>query len=269
MYAEERKNKIIRLLEKNGRVDACELSKSLNTSRETIRRDLKDLSERGLLVKTHGGAIAAENSSVWQNIPISHRESKNAQIKYDICAFALQYIHDSDQIFLDNSSTVANLIKCIPKSLHITLITNSIKILLEISKYSSTNWITLHTGGAFVPNTLSTNGYLAMNNLNIFRPTKAFLSSHGIDKDLKVTDSYLDDVELKDFIIKSAKETFLLVDHSKLNRSGVVQIVDVNKLDHVITDSKADPVFLESLRKEGIDVLIAPPTKSTNIRSDA
>lgn len=262
MYAEERKSKILEILEKNDRVDIGELSTLFNTSRETIRRDLKELAQKGLLTKTHGGAIPTENSSTWYDMPIGLRESKNSNYKQDICAYVYKSIQDYDTIFLDNSSTVTNMIKYIPKSLHLSVITNSIKVLIEIAKYPSLQWTVISLGGIFDARTLSNRSYVTLNNITMLKPHKAFLSCHGIDNDLYATDSYLDDVEIKKQIISSSREVFLLVDSSKLNRSSVFRLTNVSEFDHIVTDQNADPKFVQRLRENSVDLQIAPFLKN-------
>lgn len=261
MYAEERKQAIIEFLEKNSRADASELAQLLGISRETIRRDLKDLGQRGLIVKTHGGALAGHNSSVWMDIPIALRESRNSKIKLDLCAYAAQFINEYDNIFIDNSTTVAQIINFIPKAYHITLITNSIKSLLEIAKINSTTWSVIHLGGNFSITTLSTNSYIALNNLRMFKPTKAFLSCHGIDNDMMVTDSYMDDVELKKVVIESSQDVFLLADHTKFSKSGVIRMMDIGRFDHVITDDNLDECYAKRLKQKDLDLHLVKPSK--------
>ncbi len=258
MYAEERQKLIIEYLTANGRLDVGTLASNFKISRETIRRDLKELESRGLLLKTHGGAILQENSASWYEVPFTLRESKNIEKKISICSNVAKLIANYDNIFLDNSSTVASLIKFLPLSMNLTIITNSTKVLLEIMKRHSNSWTIITTGGQFITQTLSSSGYLAINILQFFKPNKAFMSCHGIDSELDVTEGTIFDAEIKQVVLNSAREKFLLADSTKLNHNGVVKVASVSSYDHVFTNQDADEKFLEKIRKAGVNVEVVP-----------
>lgn len=254
MYAEERRSIILTKLQEKGRVDSLELANELETSMETIRRDLKALDERGFLLKTHGGAIAKDNGISAFNIPLKLRETQNVEEKKAICEKGAFYVAESDTIFIDNSSTSAQLIRYLNKALHITILTNSIRLLVELIKINNSNWTVICTGGTLNNRNSSLHNYLTVNNLNLFRPTKVFLSCHGISRDLRVTDLYLDDVEVKHALMASSQEKFLLADHSKINRDGTIQYARIEEFNYVITDEQANSDFLERIREQ--DVLV-------------
>lgn len=258
LCAEERYKKILDLLNEREYISTNELIELIDTSRETVRRDLNTLSERGALIKTHGGAASRESATALYDTPVILREATNVTYKREICESAARYIEDKDNIFVDNSSTAANLISFIPKNYHITLITYSIKLLLELAKLKTVNWNIISLGGTFDFNTLSTNNFLTMTNLSIFKPTKTFVSCHGIDEHFSVTDSYLNDVEIKRTALASSQETFLLADHSKLLRKGVMHVTDAKAFNHIITNQNADTAFVNQLMQYGCNVELIP-----------
>ncbi len=254
VIAEERYKRILDILQEKDYVSTTELIEALGTSRETVRRDLNTLAARGALIKTHGGASSKESITALYDAPIILREAACVSEKKILCKYAADFIEDKDNIFIDDSSTAAHLINYIPKSYHITLITYSIKLLLELARLKTTNWNIISLGGTFDFRTLSANGYLTTSNLSIFKPTKAFMSCHGIDKDFNVTDGYLYEVEIKRALLKNSQETFLLADHSKLPRSGVMRVEDSLAYDHIITNKCSEPAFTEALIKRGCNL---------------
>lgn len=256
MTAEERYRKILDILEKKDFVSTSELIETLNTSRETVRRDLNTLAKRGALIKTHGGATSKTSEQGLLDTPVIMRESRNVEEKKEICSFIAEEIDTDDNIFIDNSSTAANLIQYIPRDYHITLITNSIRLLYYIAGQYPFSWNVIALGGIYDLKTLSTTNYLTIKDLQNFKPTKAFFSCHGIDEDLDATDSYLPDIEIKRAVLKSAKETYLLVDHTKLKRNGVMVIGNTDQFSHVVVDSGADPEFVEELTAHGVHVMM-------------
>lgn len=258
IYTEERHNKILELLNQNGRVDSTELMLLLNTSRETIRRDLNALADKGMLIKTHGGAISPQNTSLDFFTPLKARENTLPTEKKALCCFAAKNVKDYDTIYLDNSTTVSHIIYYIPKQCKVTFITNSVHLLTEFSIMHNINWTVISLGGALDYSTSSTFHYLAITNLKNFKPNKAFISCHGIDKDFSVTDTRVDDIELKHYILKTCKETFLLADSSKMQREGVSIIGDAASFHRIITNDNIDPLFLSRLNTHGCKLQLVP-----------
>lgn len=258
MYAEERQTAILEYLEKSGRADVAMLADFLHTSRETIRRDLKELEGKGLLIKTHGGAISTDKSSVRVDTHISTRENVNTEAKDRLASYAASFIKDGDYIFLDNSSTVSYMVGYLPRSYKLTLITNSVMTLVSIVKHSSLNWQIISIGGVLADYTLSASGYMAAQNIRNYKPSKAFLSCHGIDSALDAVDGIHFDSEIKQEVISNSLETFLLADNSKLGRYGISRVAPVTAYDHVILEPDADVEFIQRMKEAGAKLLFAP-----------
>lgn len=258
MFAEERRSKILDLLEQHGSVETGFLVQELHTSRETIRRDLNELAAKDLLTKTHGGALVKEVERVWHGVPLGLRESKNSDLKKELCAYAARKISEKDIIFIDNSSTALMLAEYIPKNYKLTIVTNSLKFLQETIKYPDAPWTMVCIGGVFTPRTLSTNGYIATSNLGNFLITKAFLSCYGIGDNLVVSDSHLEDMEMKHTVVKMARNTFLLADTSKFGRFGGLSLGLASDYTNVITDHSIDAAMAKSYTDKGCRLEIAP-----------
>ena len=255
----ERRNKILEILARNGSVKSNELVDILNTSRETVRRDLNALEEKELLTKTYGGAIAPQKNT-WEFIPLQEREKTNLAEKEAICKNAAKAIEEYDTIFLDNSTTVMHIINYIPKNYNITFIVHSVRLLTQFANLNNPKWNVINLGGTLNYETFSTYRYLTINNLKNFKPNKAFLSCHGIDQDLIATETRLDDVEIKKYIIDNCKDTYLLVDNSKLPRQGVIEVSDSADFNTIITDNNADGMFISKLNSHGCKIKLVPIT---------
>lgn len=257
---QERHSKIIDVLAKNGHVRTAELAKLLATSRETIRRDLNILAEQGLLIKSHGGAVLPEKDTP-AFVPIKEREKTNFLEKQALCAYAAKAVKEFDTIFLDTSTTVLPLQHFIPRNYRLTFISNSIRLIAELAHLQNPNWTVVALGGIVDYEIFSSSRYLAMNNLQHFKPNKAFLSCRGIDSDLTVCDTKLDDVEIKSYVVANCPETYLLADHSKLGAPGMVKAADAAAFHRIVVTEEADPLFLSRLTAHGCQVQIAPPLK--------
>ena len=106
MYSIERKTEIQRILENAGRTEVNSLAKMFETSKETIRRDLREMEEAGTLRRTHGGAVFVQQKlKIDDDFPVETRQIHHQKEKDAICAIAAGFIEMDDSIFIDNSST--------------------------------------------------------------------------------------------------------------------------------------------------------------------
>lgn len=175
MLAIERKNQILEKLHQEGKVVVSDLSRLYQVTEETIRRDLEKLENEGLAKKTYGGAVL--NQSLNTDVPYTVRKRTNVDAKRYIAEQIGGLINDGDYIALDASSTALYVVKNIIHKKNITLITNSIEILLELSEKS--NWNILSTGGALKEGSLSLVGYSAERMISEFHVDLAVCSCKG------------------------------------------------------------------------------------------
>lgn len=256
MYNIERKSEILKILEQNGRIGVNELSTRFNSSRETIRRDLREMEEKGLLKRTHGGAVFDSTfSSTTSEFPVGAREIQRFKEKDSICKFAASFIKNGDSIFVDNSSTCLYLIQYIPADFQITLITNSIKLLIESMESNHANLMIICLGGFFNGSNLSTYGNISQKNAADFYPNKSFMSCAGIHLPDQLTDSSILEVDTKRLMIEHSQEVFILADYTKFDRTGPFSLTNYSSVDYMITDQKANHDQLAPLEKAGVKVV--------------
>lgn len=272
MYSQERKTKIIDLLGAQSSVSVSILSDMLHTSKETIRRDLKELESEGILTRTHGGAILNANTpsvsaaakygdTVLNNeYPFALRHVRNIPAKKIIAQKAASLIHNRDTIFIDNSSTTLFLLDYIPKELHLTIITNSIKVLLEAAKLENPNLSLISLAGFYNCSNYSLYGTRTIKSSEDFFPNKVFISCTGVTLNKQLTDISLNEVDIKQAMMRKAEETYLLVDHTKFAINGPFHLSAFDAIDYIVTD-KYDytPQVAESVKtitsKHGIQII--------------
>jgi DeoR/GlpR family transcriptional regulator of sugar metabolism len=258
MYSIERKAEIHKMLENYGRIEVAKLASVFATSKETIRRDLRELEEAGILHRTHGGAVVTQPISITEDeYPVELRQIHNKNEKDAICEKASQFIEMDDNIFVDNISTCLYLVKHIPKALRVTIVTNSIKLLLEAARNPNPNHVIVCLGGLFHSANLSIYGSITQENAIGFYPKKTFISCAGIHLPDDVFDSSLLEVDTKRMMLEHSKSVYLLSDSSKLNRTGNVFLSNLTSIDYIITDLKADPDILAEYNRAGKEVLLA------------
>jgi DeoR/GlpR family transcriptional regulator of sugar metabolism len=263
MYSEERKAEIKNLITQKGSIEVNMLAERFRTSRETIRRDLSDLERQGALKRTHGGAVLeCSPPFLLPESPVGEREMQQRDEKKLICRKAAGFIQSGDTLFIDNSSTMIYLPRYLSADIHITIITNSVGLLYEISKVNNYNWLLISLGGIFKPRNLSVYGSDTLKNVEPYYPTKTFVSCTGISPVNKIADSSPHEVELKRMMTSRAQEVFLLADHTKFEKTGQVFFCDFSSINYIITDSKfslIEPVP-EFINQNSINLVIADNT---------
>lgn len=261
MYNLERQSEIINLLHNKGSVTVSELSEVFHTSKGTIRRDLCELEESGVLQRTHGGAIinrtVPSRQSANYESPISIRNIQNVDAKKMICKAAASTIKNGDTIFIDNSSTCLYLYQFIPPDIQVTFLTNSIPFLIECSKTRNPNHTIVCLGGIFKSSNLSIYGNIALQNAAQYYPNKAFFSCTGINSSNQITDSGIQEIDVKKTLIQSSQTKYLLTDYSKFNQIGQVYLCDMTAIDYIITDNKTDLSLLHYLDYADVQIIVA------------
>ena len=257
MYNVERKAEIINLLEKHGQVEVNSLARQFQISRETIRRDLAELEREGILTRTHGGAVYNQKvRGPGYEYPVSVRGIQRYHEKNAICKYAAGLIQDGDTVFVDNSSTTVYLARYIPRTIHATLITNSIKLLMVAAKSPNPNILFICLGGVFKESNLSLYGSATVKHCAEFYPNKAFMSCAGIAPSGLVTDASVQEIETKRLMIEHSRELFLLADYTKFSAAGQVFLTSLSPGNNIITDSKADGEKLEALKSLGVRISV-------------
>lgn len=242
MLAVERKNIIYSRLCENGRVMVNELASEFGVSDETIRRDLDKLEQEGLAEKFYGGAIKAENT--FFDLPFHIRQSSNVPQKKRIAELVLPLINDGDYIALDSSTTALEVIKAAKSRTNLTVITNSVEIMLEFSQKS--DWNIISTGGSLKTGSLSLVGGIAEKMISGFNVDLCICSCKGLDLDRGCTDSNEADAEMKAAMLGIAKRKVLTVDSTKFNKVSFAKVCDVRYFDTVVTDTAPSAEWIEA-----------------------
>lgn len=239
MLTIERRNTILEILKKDGRVVVSDLSAMFKVTEETIRRDLEKLEKEGHAKKTYGGAIVVENANI--DLPYIVRKKENVVGKEYIAQVISSMIEDGDHIMMDASSTAVFVAKRLKNKKKLTLITNSIEILLELSDV--TGWKVLSTGGILREGSLSLVGYQAEKMINTYHVDKSIISCKGVDIEKGITDSNEMDAHIKNLMLESSKTKILAVDSSKFDKISFTKIGDLSNVDMVITDSEPSDMW--------------------------
>jgi DeoR/GlpR family transcriptional regulator of sugar metabolism len=175
----------------------------------------------------------------------------NVTAKREIAQEAVQRIDEGDRIILDASTTAWYMANMLP-DMPLTVVTNSIKIVMELSKRKNVKVIS--TGGTLLPPSLSFVGPLAERSLKSYYVDKAFLSCKGLHLKRGLSESNELQALVKQQMIRNADQVYLMIDHSKFGVQSFMQIAKLEEVDQVITDSNTTPEVLKQLQEQQINV---------------
>ncbi len=246
----ERRNEILSKLMIDGRVIVSDLSVEYNVTEETIRRDLEKLENDGLAKKTYGGAV--RNDSLNVDLPYTIRKQTNVDGKKRIAELAASLIDDSDHILLDSSTTALFTMKSIFNRNNLTIITNSVEMLLDAPTKS--DWKIIATGGELSQSSLSLTGNRANEVIRSYNADLALISCKGIDMSAGLTDTNDQNAEIKKSFIHSAKKVIVGVDSTKFDKISFVRFSDFDGIDAVITDSEPSNEWKKFLKENDIEL---------------
>lgn len=248
MLVVERQNLIIEKLQDEKKVVVSELSQLFNVSEETIRRDLDKLEIAGVATKSYGGATFNENTNI--DMPFNVRKKCNVEGKKKIAEIVRTLIEDGDHIILDASTTSVFVSKEIKKKQKLTVITNSLEVMIELSDMPE--WDIISTGGLLKEGSLSLVGSSAVASINSFNVEKVIMSCKGIDLEKGITDSNEMFSQIKRAMLNTALIKILAVDSSKFNKTAFSKVRDLREINIIVTDKKPEEIWLEKLVQIGV-----------------
>lgn len=251
MLAAERRNLILEKLQDEKRVLVSELSELFGVSEETIRRDLDRLDKMGLATKTYGGAVLVESSST--DMPFNVRKKKNLRGKRILAETIATLIADGDHIMIDSSTTAVAIVKALQEKERLTIVTNSIEVLVELADVSG--WDVISTGGSLKENSLALVGPKAVESIGTFNADVMIMSCKGIDMQKGITDANEMFSQVKKAMMRSAKKKILAVDHTKFEKVAFSQICEITDMDMIVTDIRPSDEWLEYFNNKGIECL--------------
>lgn len=252
MLADERRTLIMNELHRNGIVKVKELSEKFETSSETIRRDINLLERKNLVNKVYGGAVLA--GSTIKDSLYSSRETLHAKEKAAIGKLAASLIHDQNTIILGSGTTTLEIAKNIKHLHNLTVITNSIPVILELLP---TGMNIFCTGGAIGAVDLNMSDAFALNALKNYHVDMAFITALGITQQAGVTCYTPEESLLAKQIQHQARQTVLAIDSSKFDHNSLVVQGQIHDYDIIITDSNVSTHYITDFANNDINLMVA------------
>lgn len=252
MFPAERRQAILELVRTNGAISLRELAGSMRSSEVTIRRDVREMEQQGLLDRRHGGVMLP--GSLSHEASYSQKARVAAAEKSAIGAFAASLVREGDAILIGPGTTTHELARRVAHIADLTVVTNSI---LVAQALAHTSVDVVVTGGSLRGATYALVGSTVEQSLSGLHVRRAFLSGNGLTarRGLSTPNAMAAGVDRA--IAAAAESVIVLADHTKLGVDTMFQTVSLDEITVVVTDDGADPTVTAELRSAGVTVELA------------
>jgi len=236
----------------SGFVSVDDLAEQLSVSRMTIHRDLDELQQMGLLRKVRGGASV--NRSTQHESDLHFRAASAVAEKKRIAAAAVELINDGEVVIVDDSTTATGIIPLLQKRPPMTVITNFLPAMNQLSGFPNVNLIGL--GGQYEPRYAAFLGKMCEEGLAnlyadvLFASTSSILGTTLYHQDQRI-------VAVKRAMIAAAHVRVLLVDHTKFGQGALYRLGAVEEFTHVVVDDGLGPEQRAAIEERGVTVIVA------------
>ncbi|MCA1022159.1 DeoR/GlpR family DNA-binding transcription regulator [Halobacillus litoralis] len=249
LVAEERKQKILHMLENQGKVRVSELAEQLDVSTETIRRHLDDLEHQQKLKKVYGGAVRNETHN---ELPHYERESLHIEEKKSIGQAAADQVDDHDTIVIDEGSTPLQMIPYLKGKKNLTIMTSSIPALNRLMEYTKRRELearVIFIGGEVSVDHLRTSGPIAEKMMEDFYVNKAFIATDGVDIDHGITSFDPNKALFTRKLIEQSGKSYIMADSSKIGTRTYVKMSTLEDVYAVVSDVPAPEEWAANLQR--------------------
>lgn len=253
MLAEQRRQRILELIQEEGSARVTALSRLFKVSEPTIRQDLQRLAADDHIIKSHGGAVLKTIPQQVRSLSLQHLE--NMERKSAIGRRAAELVQDGETIILDSGSTTTEVAKNLGAKRDLRIITNALNIALILG--TNPTFEIMVTGGDFKAPTLSLTGEKAAAFFDQIHVDRLFLATGGISDDNELTYPGLSDIPVKRAMIETASTVYLVADSTKFGRHSFASLGSITLVQHLITDSGISGAARAAMERLGVEVIIA------------
>jgi DeoR/GlpR family transcriptional regulator of sugar metabolism len=244
LLKEERQKLILEQLKNVKKINLGELSDLLAVSYDSVRRDVIELEDKGLLKKVHGGVVSNSYLSVLAG---QKTEIKNATELEIIIKKALKIIEPNDILLMDGGTTNFFLAESLPKNIHLTVLTNSPPLAMALNDHENLEVVLL--GGKYYKRYQISMGLEVVQQLKRFNPNLYFMGINGIDGTYGLSIRNYEESLLKQQMMAVSKKTACCVVEEKIGVTEAFKICEISEIDFMISPLKADNPKLSSFDK--------------------
>jgi len=253
MRYSKRHSTILRILQEEGTCSIADLAQRMNVSLETIRRDVKPLTDAGEMLKVHGAVTLPFQVG---EAPFERRMRENADAKRAIAALAAGHIQDGDSVMLDTGTTTSYLARELRKRRNLTVVTNS----SDIARILATvNGNTVYmAGGELRGDSGAAFGHPAIDFVSRFQVRHAIISIGAIEVDAGPMDYKLEEAEFGRMVLSRGSNRMIVSDRTKFGRQGLVKVCEFSDFDVLVTDAAPSGRLADALDTAGVKTETAP-----------
>lgn len=250
IFAEERQNKILSLLRIKNKLLVNDLCEEFSVSTATIRNDLNQLERRGLLKRTHGGAIPCIKTMSEQTS--SQKIDANSEQKNKIAESASRFIENGDTIALDTGTTTYALAQLLFNKHNLTVVTADIRIATLLETFPGVSVIL--AGGELRKGFSCTTGAVTNSIISSFKVDKTFIATNSVDSTGTLSTPDIEQAQVKKGLLKMGNISFLLCDSTKFGKNSFAKFGTIFDIDTIITDSNIDNSMFTYINSKNIDI---------------
>jgi DeoR/GlpR family transcriptional regulator of sugar metabolism len=254
LLSEERRRKILELLEKDSRVTVAGLVQRFGVSAVTARADLDALADTGALVRSHGGAVSQLNPV--RDYPVSLKETLHHAEKVRIGQAAAALLKPKQTAILDSGTTTLEIARHLKvlKLKSLTVVTNALNVAAELVDVPNLSLIMI--GGILRQLSSSFVGPQAERMLSDLHADVCFLGVDGLDPDTGPTTPDILEAQLNNVMVRVSGEVTIVADASKIGRRSLSSIACLSSIRRLITDNRIDPGMARVLEARGLEVIV-------------
>ncbi len=252
LFEEERLHRVAEYVQSKSRASVAELCNLFQISESTARRDLRELENRGILKRSHGGALYLQAVSFEPTF--SEKEDKYKAEKECIAKKAAELIEDGDTLIIDSGTTTQYLGAELSRFRDITVVTNSINLIQRLSAFPNINIVS--TGGALRANTMALAGPMAEASLERIRVDKAFIGTNGLNMEAGLTTPNIIEASIKQKMIGVSDQVYIMADHSKIGRVSFAKFGNITDINACITGDAISKELKAELERNSVKLYL-------------
>ncbi len=250
--AEQRQHRILDLVAEHNQVFVNDLADGLGVSKETIRRDLFQLEDKGLLRKVHGGAVRAQTAT---KAEFETRLTEQAHEKQIIAEQAAALFQQGDSLMLFSGTTTMALANVLAMRDGMTVVTNSVEVAAIIWRGPGRNQVFL-LGGEYHGDDFETIGPLTAEQIASYHVDHAVLTVTGIDAKKGLTNFNVETASLARATMRQATSTTVLADSHKMGRTALAKVCDLAMIDRIVTDREPSAEIRGAIEAADVELIV-------------
>ena len=267
----QRRREIAQYVSMNGHATIAGLAEMFAVSSDTVRRDLAELSSRGILLRTHGGVVSGEAAASIQHLTFHTRAETNLSAKRDIALAAAALIANRSTVLINGGTTVLEFARALQQQHGLTVLTNNLEIPRALPPSAVAEVHIL--GGQYDPSSLVTLGPIQLPNqygteTHHVHADYAVLGVGGISLTVGFTGTDVRESSMIRAMMERSSTVIILADSSKFGRNALVEIADLGRADFLVTDCMPDRPLVSALEEAGVHLVVANEVTSSLVTLD-